>query len=503
LNEFLKYPTLELAVGLELDQQVTRTAFKHFKSRPHFDNPKVQWWYGDASKSLLMLPKEYFGTFDIVVVDLSDTVFSLSVSSELDVIEAISLLLRPGGVFEMNELFLKKVSNVFEYAVHYQFSDVPKIGDQAAIFASNDIDFLKEPLTDHTMVKGATLLVENDSLKTKDQFDRVHDFRRNPDPVSKKLCEQADFKEVEKPQETAPGIMMIVEAENLTADLESPKGIRKAIVDALEDLGMHTLPNDVPSLSSRFIIVMKEGYISVRLWSDAKYCALDINLWSAFNKHDDIKDALVVKALGGNLQNRSTSAYRIVAGGMFGLRAWRKNSEQHGPQVSKLCSNDKEIIRASPSDIKVFKNALETALDIAQDKDLRNVVILCGYESDPCPSVQIIEGNTRVKQIFPIYACAKTEHDDIIDDELFDSIQEKCTMEQLIEILDKALPEEDDTVNAYVTLTACIERFFPTAHYYLFFLKKASFSTGILKRLWTVLYILFISVNIWILQICL
>eukprot|EP00957_Ditylum_brightwellii_P159037 12104279-Ditylum_brightwellii.AAC.1 len=73
LNEFLKYPSLELAVGLELDQQVTRLAFKHFASRPHYDDPWVQWWYGDASKLLLMLPKDYFGSFDLVIVDLSDT----------------------------------------------------------------------------------------------------------------------------------------------------------------------------------------------------------------------------------------------------------------------------------------------------------------------------------------------------------------------------------------------------------------------------------------------
>lgn len=104
LNEIVKYPTLELVVGLELDQHVSRMAFKHFAAKPHFDNPKVQWWFGDASKTLFMLPKEYFGSFDMVLVDLSDTVLSLTVSGELDVVGALSLLLRPGGVFSMNEL---------------------------------------------------------------------------------------------------------------------------------------------------------------------------------------------------------------------------------------------------------------------------------------------------------------------------------------------------------------------------------------------------------------
>jgi hypothetical protein len=104
LHEILKYPDLELAVGLELDQKVTRGAFKYFGVQPHFDNEKVQWWFGDASKSLLMLPEDYFGSFDMVLVDLSDTVLSLSVTKEMDIIGALSLLLKPDGIFAMNEL---------------------------------------------------------------------------------------------------------------------------------------------------------------------------------------------------------------------------------------------------------------------------------------------------------------------------------------------------------------------------------------------------------------
>ena len=51
-----------------------------------------------------MLPEDYYGSFDVVLVDLSDTLLSLSVTKEMDIIGALSLLLRPGGVFAMNEL---------------------------------------------------------------------------------------------------------------------------------------------------------------------------------------------------------------------------------------------------------------------------------------------------------------------------------------------------------------------------------------------------------------
>jgi hypothetical protein len=74
LHEALKYPTLELVVGLELDQLVARKSFKYFHTQPHFDDDRVEWWFGDATKSLLLLPKDYWQSFDLVLVDLSETV---------------------------------------------------------------------------------------------------------------------------------------------------------------------------------------------------------------------------------------------------------------------------------------------------------------------------------------------------------------------------------------------------------------------------------------------
>jgi spermidine synthase len=117
LHEFLKYPDLELAVGLELDQRVPRSSFQHFGAQPHFDNDKVEWWFGDATKSLMMLPKDYFGSFDMVVVDLSETVMSFKVTEGLDVIEALTLLLKPDGIFVKNEIYFGKFKNMFPQSV--------------------------------------------------------------------------------------------------------------------------------------------------------------------------------------------------------------------------------------------------------------------------------------------------------------------------------------------------------------------------------------------------
>jgi spermidine synthase/uncharacterized protein YrzB (UPF0473 family) len=116
LHEVMKYPELELVVGLELDQRVVRGSFKHFGTQPHFDDDRVEWWFGDASKSLTMLPKEYFASFDMVLVDLSETVMSFKVTKKLDVLEALSLLLKPDGIFLKNEVYIETFKKMFPYS---------------------------------------------------------------------------------------------------------------------------------------------------------------------------------------------------------------------------------------------------------------------------------------------------------------------------------------------------------------------------------------------------
>ena len=61
LHEVLKYPELELVIGMELDPMVVRGSFKYFRTEPHFDDGRVQWYFGDAAKSLSMLADEYLG----------------------------------------------------------------------------------------------------------------------------------------------------------------------------------------------------------------------------------------------------------------------------------------------------------------------------------------------------------------------------------------------------------------------------------------------------------
>lgn len=117
LDEALKYPHVEMVLGLELDQKNVRESLRHFHTQPHFDDPRVQWWFGDAAKSLTLLPREWFGTFDLVMVDLSETGMSISVNDDLDIFSALALLLKPEGIMVKNEDYFSQMSNYFDYSI--------------------------------------------------------------------------------------------------------------------------------------------------------------------------------------------------------------------------------------------------------------------------------------------------------------------------------------------------------------------------------------------------
>ena len=72
-----------------------------------------------------MLPTSYFGSFDLVLVDLSETVMSITVTDGLDIMAALGSLLKLEGILVKNETHLEKLSEVFQHALQLNFHDVP------------------------------------------------------------------------------------------------------------------------------------------------------------------------------------------------------------------------------------------------------------------------------------------------------------------------------------------------------------------------------------------
>eukprot|EP00957_Ditylum_brightwellii_P100518 7662829-Ditylum_brightwellii.AAC.1 len=161
-----------------------------------------------------------------------------------------------------------------------------------------------------------------------------------------------------------------------------------------------------------FVVMMKEGYVVVRLWAKEKYCALDIHLWSSFDSHDGLKEAIAVKALGGDLIHKSTSSYRIVDGGMFGLSNWKEEAKKHGPQLDNLCAEDKEPKQDQASPVEAYLDALEMSLDVLQGTGL-TAVVLCGPQDKECPTLQLVKVGDKFDKAVPLFDAVVEEGEDV------------------------------------------------------------------------------------------
>jgi len=443
LYETLKYPTVEKVVGLELDQKVVRKSFKYFHTQPHFDDERVEWWFGDATKSLLMLPREYFGSFDLVLIDLSETVMSLSVNKKLDVFGALALLLRPGGIMVKNELYLEKFSELFDYTAQIYRPDLPIICDQIVVMGSNAIDFMNADRIDHKV--GTKLLepIDNHPLEL------FHDYRKTS-ALEQGKC--GDIDEDSDQWESRSGILMVAEVEKTTVPLTPLRKTVANLVQVLKDEGLHPLPSDAmpddvdPEEDDATVIAMQEGYVAVRVWPKERYCALDIHLWASFNKMEQIRDAMV-KALGSD--NSSLSSYRIVTGGMQDTATWVEDHKTIGPRMKQTrgCDGVDYVMDGDLSDKSTLHLVLEETLNLVQGDGVL-AAVLCGANKDDCSSLDAVSHHSKVEQVVYIPACpdlaASSEYSEEVADIMMEC--EKVTLRALR----TAVSSLDDHIGAFI-----------------------------------------------------
>ena len=415
LHEALKYPSIEKVVGLELDQQVVRKSFKYFNTQPHFHDDRVEWWFGDATKSLLLLPEEYWGSFDLVLIDLSETVMSLSVTKEMDVFDALGLLLKPEGVIVKNELYMETFSKVFDYTIQILY-DSPIICSQVAAMGSNRVDFLHDSTKDHEIEN----LLYEPLVNSDNRFDMLHDYRKNDARAQGKCgtatgygADDSPSNQLPKEQETSAGILEIVNAENVGLALN--KGIVKVIQSVLIKQGFTVVDGSMHS-DSLAVVIMKEGYVVARLWPEDNYCGLDIHLWGKTYNIKEVKDALT-KAIKASL----VSAYKVVVGGMFGSNTWRDDQIRIGP-YSKIVKNmnrncEEKIIEnipdaKSPTDSDIIEVALKETLNLALPLGSELTVgVVCGtQENDNCLSLNVVKQSSLFSKILPFWTntCLET-----------------------------------------------------------------------------------------------
>lgn len=390
LHEVLKYPTLKKVVGLELDQQVTRKSFHHFKSQPHWDNDKVEWWYGDATKSLPLLPQDYWGSFDLVLVDLSETVMSFSVTQTMDVFEALSLLLKPEGIMVKNEPYIDQFSDFFDYSIHI-FYGTPKICTQVLVMGSNSVDFLHHPTEDHGVER---LLLEplddDESLR----FKYMHDYRKRDARDQGKCSDDVSSESVVTEHGAVAGIIEILEAEGLGNDFDSHQ-VEHLIHAAARENGLHPLSIPTsPSISGTSIVILKEGYIAARPMLELNYVSFDISLWGAFNKQESLRQSLLT-AVGA----KSSSLYRVVLGGMYGTNTQEEDNSSIGIQVSQRrnCKRHNTSMASSESTVEksMAARAFSESIDFLKE-DRVVALVLCGDVNGECEAVKELSSTNKV-----------------------------------------------------------------------------------------------------------
>jgi len=297
-----------------------------------------------------------------------------------------------------NELYFSDMSEIFEHTLQYFYYDVPIICSQSMVIGSNNVDFLRQNLSDHNV--GNVLIGPLDYDK---HFDLFHDYGWNPDNVQKHCTnDEDDLGKIPLRQTSSPGIIMIIEAENASLIHESSEKSTELIASAVENEGFEITSKIIPDNkeSHLAVIVMKEGYIVIRAWPENHYCGFDIHLWSSFAKQESLKKRLI-SVVGST--TKSSSSYRVVAGGMFGVSTWKTDERKRGPRHTLSCDRpERESETVIDDDVMgIITEEYMTFLP----KDA-TVLVVCGEKnSQPCRTLETLKKDKNLGQIVDVWSC--------------------------------------------------------------------------------------------------
>mmetsp|Transcript_20512 Transcript_20512/g.48181 ORF Transcript_20512/g.48181 Transcript_20512/m.48181 type:complete len:916 (-) Transcript_20512:8-2755(-) len=393
LHEALKYPSVELVLGLELDQKNVRESFRFFRTEPHFDDARVQWWFGDAAKSLNLLPREWFGTFDLVMVDLSETGMSLSVNKDLDIFSALALLLKTDGIMVKNEDYFGQMSKYFDHSVSVYMDDYPVLCDQDWAMGSNGIDFLHPNLDSRNEVKTLAYFPS-----ASDHYRMIIDYGHNREVCSKKQ-DKAD-KSNEDAKAPTSGILLVAEVDTLGNEVDFSL-LGSSVKKTVEALGLSPMETSI-SASSQHFFGLEEGYIAMNAYPGKLSIGLEILLWSKYFIQDTVLSSLL-ELIGPSDRLKAVTSYRVIHGGMGGLPA---DGKSIGPVTEKTRNCiDEEAVDDVAVSTEAFNAIVGEAISLLPRTD-NLIAVLCGTKGvDDCSVLGSLAKMTE-SRLIAIWSCA-------------------------------------------------------------------------------------------------
>lgn len=421
----------------------------------------------------MLPPEEYFGTFDLVLIDLVCEIFdSLRVGDHNErLVDYMMKLLKPEGVLVRQEDWAEH--NVVDFAKHTVDLNVfgmPHSCSQFFTMGSNGIDFANHERVDH----GLEDLVWYEPNVDNNNHTLIWGNYRNNLDAPDRICLQDDdgehgitdefFTENKTRAATnnnasrpSVGIFVAIEAENVTIPLDDDSLVVTTVKKALDEIGFVDTKLKLNSLSSTFnyfVFTFEEGFLAMRTWSENKYCSMDLQLWNTIANHERTVSKLVT-AVGGNIEADSTSSFLITTGGMFGIRNnLYDDKRSHEIIPSSWCSQDDaesessnraddgSSVESTPSQLQGLDIVISEMLSSFSTKIDPTVIVLCPNKSSQCRALDDVDYGQA--QVIPIYACP-----DIIDGD--DSSLVRCEQDILQKIRDKfSLSKTAEKIEAMV-----------------------------------------------------
>ena len=392
---------------MDLDQAIVRSSFQHLGIPPRFDDPRVQWWFGDCTKSLALLPPdEYFGSFDLVVIDLLNFIFDALEVNGIRLVDYLMKMVKPDGILVRQEDFVTRSGVDFaKYTVDLDIVDMPHVVEQYFGMGSNTIDFTKQERVDHGIGQNLYYhpLQRNHSViwhgyRTNDGVESEYNVDKVPDTSAGN-------------DENRLGVLIVIEAENVDLPLDNMEVLQSKIESALEASGVKGLAMEISETEkddyNTLMFSFDEGYVAIRSWTEHSYCAIDLQLWNSIHKEKIIVESFM-QALGTSWETTSTSSYRITTGGMFGTAFPKASktllsnstSESDGGKSEQNLSENKILPQRIPGVVKdmtklIFKN-VATPL----------ILVLCPGETEECQSYDALVSKSSQARVISIKSCS-------------------------------------------------------------------------------------------------